>query len=266
MNQLSFNKLLLCFLCLLAPSLVFSKECSEIRKIFLSEVRPNELEIKEFEKGVAEDNLCFKNLMGVLFYEGKFFDKNQKRAEQIFYDLSNKNYPEAQFNFAWTMTKRDDQNPENVVTLLLGIFSKYVDDPINSHLASKTRDLGRLYIEELRQKNINCSKDSKCPPFYKSLSYSKIEEMKNAFELNIKDATFKAAGTFLENKRLEEDRVRERDDIIIGILSLGMLAYSLSSSPRTVSPRANIPSGGTNPWFNYGQGFGNPLNLYQFHL
>jgi organic radical activating enzyme len=59
---------------------------------------------------------------------------DQKKAEEIFYSLSNKDYPEAQFNFAWAMSKKDDQNPKDVINLALGIHHKYISDKKNNHI------------------------------------------------------------------------------------------------------------------------------------
>jgi hypothetical protein len=54
-------------------------------------------------------------------------------------------------------------------------------------------------------------------------------------------------------------------DVIMTVVSVGAIAYGLSSSGY--SSGAQAPSSAPpNPWFDWGQGFGNPLNLPQIPL
>ena len=261
----NFNKYLLFFLVLSFSC--FAKECSELKKSILSDSPYQESDIKELQKGVEINNECMKNLMGIMLYNGIFFPEDKVRGEKIFYDLSSSNYPEAQFNFALAMTKRTDQDPNNVITLISGIYYKYAEDRNVSHLSSLARDLGRTYIESLQSLVNLCNENKKifgeCNSSLRSLTKSNISEISTKYEGTIRDAQ-----SFVANNRLRlSAQTKDQADTFVAILSIGMMVYSLSSMPNAGGGASapNVPNG-TNPWFNYGQGFGNPLNLYQFHM
>jgi len=261
----NFSKFLFLFLFISFSS--FAKDCSELKKSILSDNSYQDSDIKELQKGVEANNECMKNLMGIMLYNGFYFPQDKIRGEKIFYDLSNSNYPEAQFNFALAMTKRTDQDPNNVITLISGIYYKYAEDRNVSHLSSLSRDLGRKYIESLKSLVNLCNENKKifgeCNSNLRSLSESNINQISSTYENTIRDAQ-----TIVANKRLAlSAETKDQADTFVAILSIGMMVHSLSSMPNGVGGASapNIPSG-PNPWFNYGQGFGNPLNLYQFHL
>lgn len=243
----SFNKAY--FLLLFFAFNAFGKGCEEIKKNLLSDAQISAEDKVIFNKGIESQDNCYLNLMGILLYEGKFFDQDKKKAEEIFYQLSSKDYPEAQFNFAWAMTKKEDQNPNDVIKLLLGIHHKYINNREKIHLSSKARDLGRSYLRELPHKIYNCSLD-KCTYPISKFTLAFLDEMKVNFEESIKATTVNYIGA-LENRTAE---IKGNTDTIFAILSLGAMAYSMSPGYSAPSGAAQPP--GAYPWINYNQGYG----------
>jgi hypothetical protein len=261
----NFNKIIYIFLLPLSLNL-FAKDCSELKQTILSKSYLDS-DIKELQIGVEANNECMKNLFGIMLYNGIHFPEDQNRAEKIFYDLSEKNYPEAQFNFALTMTKRTDQDPFNVINLISGIFFKYAEDRKVSHLSSLARDLGRRYTESFRDLSNKCNENkyafNKCDPKLRALTQEDINTLTLKYEETIRDAQ-----VIISNNRIQfAAKSRDQADTLMAILAIGALVYGVSSASNYSGGASapNIPSG-PNPWFNYGQGFGNPLNLYQFGL
>lgn len=263
--RLNFNKIIFLLSFLISFNL-FAKDCDELKKIILSNGYADS-DIKELQIGIEANNECMKNLLGIMLYNGIHFPEDQSRAEKIFYDLSEKNYPEAQFNFALTMTKRTDQDPFNVINLISGIFFKYAEDRKVSHLSSLARDLGRKYTESLRDLSNKCNENkisfNKCDSKLRTLTQDDINKLTLKYEETIRDAQ-----VIIANNRIQfAAKSKDQADTFMTILAIGALVYSASSASSYSGGNSapNIPSG-PNPWFNYGQGFGNPLNLYQFHL
>ncbi len=244
-----------------------ASECSYFKQKFLNELTFNESDISIFRSKIEkEDNLCLKNLMGIMLYKGIYFEKDQSRAEKIFYDLSNREYPESTLNFAMLMSQRLDQNPEDVLVLLLGIYKKYARDKENSHLASKARDSARNYVERLSDLSQKCSdnQNSFCSNELLNITSEDIQNLSNSFETALINLQAEVAVKSIN----ETNEARQRVDNIMSILSIGLMAYniaSLSNSQSFNNFRGNTPSG-PDPWFKWGQGFNNNLNLYQFKL
>lgn len=245
MKKLNFNKF--SFLFIFVAFSALGKDCEEIKKNLSTDTQISAEDKMTINKGIESKDSCYLNLMGTFLYEGRFFDKDQTKAEEIFYALSNNDYPEAQFNFAWAMTKKDDQNPNDVINLLLGIHHKYLNNRNKIHLSSKARDLGRLYLAELPNKIYHCSLDNCKYPISK-FTLSSIEEMKVNFEENIKTSTINYIGT-LEKRTAE---IKENTDTVFALLSLGVMAYSIAPSYTASAPQPP----GAYPWINYRQGYG----------
>jgi hypothetical protein len=195
-------------------------------------------DLKELNSGIDKNNLCYKNLLGIMFYKGIYFPQDKDRAQQIFYDLSNKEYPESQFNFALLLSEAENQNPVEVASLLLGIFNKYLRDTKNIHLALKARDLGYSYIDNLH----NSPK----------LKLENIKDIKEKFENGIKTPSIQ----FAQDLEIQANASKEQLDNVMMILSLGMLAYGITSNlPSASSYR---PQWHMTPTTNIG-------NIYSFH-
>lgn len=219
-------KTILILLFLFFSSFAFAKDCNELKTVFLNKSQTQK-DIDEFKKGVDEGDLCFKNLMGVMLYEGIFFTQDIPRAESIFFDLSNKGNPEAQFNFAWVQSKKQEQNPRDITYLLLGIHSKYISDINNAHLSTKARDLGRIYLRDLP-----------------SGKYGDTSKLRDDFESSIK----KTIIDFSISVQTRKDRINQNTDNLVSILSIGLAVYG-ATAPQSgsYSPQWRMtPSSGGN--------------------
>lgn len=238
LKSLDFSKLFFLII-LFSPLGAYSKDCPGLKDSILT--NPSSIQdedLKELNKGVDADNLCFKNILGIMAYKGIHFPQNKDRAQQIFYDLSNKDYPEAQFNFALLLSERDNQNPVEVASLLLGIFNKYLRDTKNIHLALKARDLGYSYVDNLQASP--------------KLKLDDIKDIKEKFENGIKTPSIK----FAQDLEAQANASKEQLDNVMMILSIGMLAYGITSNiPSASSYR---PQWHMTPTTNIG-------NIYSFY-
>jgi hypothetical protein len=247
---------------LLFPILAWSRECESIKKIFLVDKIYQNQDVADLKSGVDSGDMCFRNLMGIMVYNGIYFAKDLDRAEDIFSDLSNKNYPEAQFNFALITTKKLEQNPELTTNLLIGIYYKYADDKKNAHLASSAKNLGQKYIESLPELVSSCaSKDYKCSDSLSKLSALDITKIQDGYNSSIRDAQFSVAA-----KRLNITKDTEKQaNNLMAILSLGLLIYNLNSAPMYNNGGRAQTINGTEVWLD--KSFGSRplhLNTYQF--
>jgi len=241
---------LITFFCLLFLfiSNSYSRECEEIKKAFLSDLKPTDQDISEFKAGVETGNQCLRNLMGILLYEGKFFPKDEEEARKIFYTLSNNNYPESQFNLAWILSKDDNQDPQMVTNILLGIHAKYISDSKNYHLSVKAKDLGRQYITDLPGRVHDC-KVNKCKSFLKNITSESIINLSSNYEEGVSNITIDTG------KRLQQAEAKSKanEDAIFAILMIGAATYSIASSAY-VRPAAtsSVPPGFGQPWMQPG--------------
>lgn len=252
----ALNRLILIF-SLLVSSTSWARECESLKTAFLKDSTFKDADLADLQIGIEGENPCFKNLMGIMLYKGIYFQKDTERAEQIFMDLSNNNYPEAQYNFAITMTKRLDQDPEVITSFLIGLYYKYADDKKNSSLASLSRDLGRKYTESINDIKESC-KYNKCGTRILSLSEKDMSDIKTNFEDSIKSAEFRVASARL---KLHKD-TKDEADTLVSILSLGLIAYNLSYPTNYNHQRLQGINGTeiwNNPWTN-----GNPLHQYLY--
>ncbi len=193
-------------------NIAFAKNCNELKTVFLNGTQTQN-DIDDFKKGIDANDLCYKNLMGVLFYEGIYFPKDISRAESIFFDLSNKGNPEAQFNFAWVQSKKPEQSPNDVVYLLLGIHSKYINDVDNAHLSTKARNYGRTYLRDLP-----------------SGKYGDTNKLRDNFENSIK----KTIVDFSNSVQTKKDRINQNTDNLVAVFSIGLMVYG-ATAPQSGS-------------------------------
>jgi hypothetical protein len=257
--MLNFSKFIF-YACLLLPLVTQANECETLKATFIETGSYKEADIKELKKGVDADISCFKNLMGIMIYNGIYFTKDQDRAEDIFLDLSNKNYPEAQFNFALVLSKKLDQDPEIITGLLVGIYYKYANDRINSNLASNAKILGHKYTESLLDRVSTCSDTIRCSERIKSLTSAEVAQITNDFNNSIRDAQFTVASERLKLR----NETKEQADTLIAVLSLGLMVSSLNAS-RYPSGSKSQSINGTEVWLD--KSFGSRpmhLNTYQF--
>ena len=252
MFSLNFSRNVFFILVVLSANL-FADECEGLKHQILEQKNTSHENLEKLNKGIQTENLCFKNLMGVMFYEGIYFPKDINRSEKIFYDLSGKNYPESQFNLAFLLTQRTNIPPDKVIPLLFGIYATYLFDHENSHLASKSRILLDQYVGTLRNEKTS-----------RSLSDREID----AIDIKIHDSLTKYNIDYAAKKQKIVFENKERTDAIMAFIGIGLIAYNLSSIGSSPSPNSqntsrpfSIPN--ENPWWSLN---GNPLdlNLYQW--
>ena len=247
MFSLNFSRNVFFILVVLSANL-FADECEGLKHQILEQKNTSHENLEKLNKGIQTENLCFKNLMGVMFYEGIYFPKDINRSEKIFYDLSGKNYPESQFNLAFLLTQRTNIPPDKVIPLLFGIYATYLFDHENSHLASKSRILLDQYVGTLRNEKTS-----------RSLSDREID----AIDIKIHDSLTKYNIDYAAKKQKIVFENKERTDAIMAFIGIGLIAYNLSSIGSSPSPNSqntsrpfSIPN--DNPWWSLN---GNPLDL-----
>lgn len=196
--------------------------CDSLRGEFMAASRPSSAAFSSLSVLVKEDDLCAKNLVGRLYYEGRHFSKDLERAHSIFYELSERNYPPAQFNLAYKLSNDEEVDPRVVVSLLQGIVVSYVGTNDYGKLASNARELGRQYLEKIAA---NCGTSDAC---LKKTGYTTvdIQLLQNEFENAVKSATHSVALDTVQRSREQKASV----DAFVGMLSLGMAAYSVGQN------------------------------------
>jgi hypothetical protein len=256
-----FSKVIITFV-LLFPFLTFAKDCEQYKKIIILDQAITDQDIYEIKKEVDSGSLCMRNIFGIMLYKGVNFERDLDRAEAIFKDLADKKIPDAEFNFALAMSKKTDQDPDKVISLIVGIYYKNADIETRSHLSSNARKLGKNYIESLQDLINICSvKNQKCSPEISSLDETKIQNIQLKF-----DQAMRAVDLEVANKRLKFTQdTKEKLDSIMSIVAVGALIYGVGSAASNYNSSQNFSNKPffqeQNPWIN-----GNPLhhNLYQW--
>jgi len=246
---------------------VLASECNNLKSKVLRNQSISNNDINHIKIKIASDDMCFQNLVGIMKYLGNYFPKDKLKAANIFFQLSLKDYPQAQFNYAMTATKRLDQIPDDVLIYIVGIFHKYSSTGNRGIYSDKSGDisllaknLGVRYINSLLQLSKKCNGSLKCSKEIKDLNPAKIKSIENKFYQAInsasKEISIKRLGLARESK--------QQADTIFLVLSLGAAAYSITSSYQPYSANnqsLNTPQCGG--WFKCGFEW-NPLNLKQF--
>jgi len=270
MKVLNWNKFLLTiFFCFS----VHADECSKIKGTLeagedLSQETTLELNeiIKKFNatKQAEDKDLCNLNVIGKMLYQGNYFDKNVEAAENLFYFLSNKDYPEAQFNFSLLASKNLSHNPQDIINLLLGIYAKYISDSEYSHLSTKAKLLLEGYVGNLKNAITDCAqvkmKGNTCHPAFSKLTHAGAQEL----YLSANNALIKTNMNFYKTMAIGTQRQKEKWDTIMTIVSIGALAYSLSAPSYSSPGTSYAPSDPCGGFLTAGCGFEwNPMNLPQ---
>ena len=248
---------------------VFSSECDSLKNKVLANQSLSTDEITHIRNKISTDNICFQNLVGIMRYLGNYFPKDELKAANTFFQLSLKDYPQAQFNYAMTATKRLDQIPDDVLIYIVGIFHKYsstgnrgIYSEESGDISLLAKNLGVKYINSLPALKKKCNVNSKCTKEIKDLNAEKIKIIEKNFYAAINNVS-KEIG----HKRLSlAQESKQQADTIFFVMSLGVAAYSLTSSyqPYSANNRSvNINACGG--FLKSGCGFEwNPLNLKQF--
>ena len=224
----------------------------------------DEVFYSELKKQAEDKDLCNLNVIGKMLYQGNYFDKNVEAAENLFYFLSNKDYPEAQFNFSLLASKNLSHNPQDIINLLLGIYAKYISDSEYSHLSTKAKLLLEGYVGNLKNTITDCAqvkmKGNTCHPAFSKLTHAGAQEL----YLSANNALIKTNMNFYKTMAIGTQRQKEKWDTIMTIVSIGALAYSLSAPSYSSPGTSYAPSDPCGGFLTAGCGFEwNPMNLPQ---
>ncbi len=217
-NRVFFNLFLALFFSI-SSSLALANNCESLRTFFKTglNVDNSQPKLVQLEKLINEDDLCAKNLLGQLVFEGIYLPKSSSRAQTIFSDLATKNYPPAMFNLAFVMSKEKDSDPEQVTTILLGIYATYLRDSEYSNLAHKSADYGRQYIKTLDEPQ-------------KTITERKFED-------GIRSYTINAANDINERVRRSNEIVANFGNVLLAgaALYVGAVVGSALVAPRSTT-------------------------------
>lgn len=206
-----------------------SSECEalkdQVANPTLTDVNKTQL-LDNLRRLVAADDLCGKNLLGRLTYQGKLLPEDTDKAYAIFYDLANKGYPPAMYNMAYFYIEQNTLPPEGILDLLKGIMARFAGNPEWGVIAADARELGWEYLNTQLLQDRNS-------PHLRALEQS-FGEMSNATILR---AAQIAVGT--------RDSYHAAGNVIIGLMALGAAASiasnAMSAPATTYSSSYTIP-------------------------
>ncbi len=238
---LIFSSLLFLSVCNASECIDLKNKISNGQDLTYEEKRNiNKYLIPDASNHLDSKSNCYRNLLAILLYKGKYLKQDKVLAEKIFYEVGNNGYPEGLFNFAMAMSKRDDQKQEDILQLMLGVYWSNINKD-TSYLSEKMRVLIINYLDKVEDKLVKQRAETAM-----KTNHETIAEANNPGQVRyIKDNTW---------------------DIIMAVVSVGAIAYGLSSASGYSSGGQAASSTTPNPWINWGQGFGNPLNLPQIPL
>jgi hypothetical protein len=231
--MLTLSKCFLACAFILVHSLSFAVTCEELKsgKKDGNEIS-NYLGVLQLE--VEKDDLCAKNVLGVILARGGKLPQDVDRAYAIFHSLAERNYPPSQLNLGILLTRQNTVFNPAIVDYLLGIFARYYVDKEWGLVAVSARDLARNYLDS-----------------YRSVTQDSATHVR-LFEDAVRIITHDTASTVLK----EEAEVKERYANIAGMLALGVAASRIASS--------NIFSGGQTRYFSRPAPFQSP-RVYSVH-
>jgi len=141
----------------LLSSNAWAAECESIKRQY-AEVKQEsgadgapEKFIKSIQTEVDAANLCARNLLGRIYYEGVILPRSVERATAIFNDLSNRGYPPAMYNLAYVLIKENQSDPRTIMTFIHGIMHNYYGSKEWGLIASDARELGWDYLAQLER-------------------------------------------------------------------------------------------------------------------
>ncbi|MBM3758566.1 MAG: sel1 repeat family protein [Acidobacteria bacterium] len=194
--------------------------CDELRSLFAQDTVAGSDALNRLDSLVKQDDLCAKNLLGKLYFEGKHISRDIERAHAIFYDLAERNYPPAKFNLAFKLSLDALIEPTVVLALVQELFASHQGSDEYGRLANNARDLGRSYIANLVSK----AEGSDAP---------RIRALSDGYEDFIRLSTQESAAKAIERTR----EVHSTSDSIAAVVSLGLAVSSVASVAARARPR-----------------------------
>lgn len=247
------------FAAFLFPSSSYGGEsnCDQLKKTINSKEHLNlELKSKFFDNLnslIQQNENCAKNLLGRIYFEGVLIPQDKEKAQGIFYDLAEKEYPPGFYNLAYFFITENKGDPAVNMDLLHGLMIKYSGDADWGYLSANSRELGWDYLRKLEKTSLN-----------KDLLLELKEQHKNITEKNINELA-----EAVKNRTKE---IKGQSDAIMAVLAIGTAAIAISRSGLLASQGAGygssrlpttmyLPSG-SNPRFYQFMPTANPGILY----
>jgi hypothetical protein len=98
---------------------------------------------------VDRSDICAKNILGKLLYDGELVEKDVDRAYTIFYDLASQSLPSASYNLAYLKAHDNKTVPEELMAFIDGLVLIYSQQDRFGKLAANARELGWDYLDVL---------------------------------------------------------------------------------------------------------------------
>jgi hypothetical protein len=213
MNVRSAFSLILAILLFPAFSYGAESDCDTLKRVINSkEVISPESKKELFERLsflIQKNENCAKNLLGRVYFEGVIIPQNKEKAQGIFYDLSEKDYPPALYNLAYFFINENKGDPVVNMDLLHGLMIKYSGDADWGYISANSRELGWDYLAKLEQSNIS-----------KEVLIDLKEQHKNITEKNINELA--------EAVKSRTKEVKSQSDSIMAVIAVGAAAVAIT--------------------------------------
>lgn len=208
---------LLIFLNFAFPVLSYGGEsdCDPLKKIVNSRKDLSAEEKKEFFSKVnfliQQDENCAKNLLGRIYFEGAMVPQDKEKAQAIFYDLAEKEYPPGFYNLAYFFIAQNKGDPAVNMDLLHGLMIKYSGDVEWGYISANSRELGWDYLRKLEGTSLNAGVLLQLQEQHKSIAERNINELAEAVKSRTKE-------------------IKDQSDSIMAVLAIGAAAVAISRS------------------------------------
>lgn len=201
----------------MSVSLTWAASCEDFQRIAHESNLPTPNLLSELKKNIEKDDLCAKNVYGILIARGKIFDRDLHKAYSIFHDLAERNYPPAQLNLALLIAKDNTTDPVTFLDYLLGLYATYLPKKEWGFVATDARDLGRKFLEVLLL----------MPDSDRAI----LEKIKINYEDSVRKITHDIASGLLSVERAERAQI----DTIVSIIAIGAMVSSMSNTVSSTS-------------------------------
>lgn len=232
-------------------------DCDQLKRIVNSrEVLSSEAKKELFANLnhlIQKNENCAKNLLGRIYFEGVIVPQNKERAQGIFYDLAEREYPPGFYNLAFFFVVENKGDPAVNMDLLHGLMVKYSGDVGWGYISANSRELGWDYLKKLEGASIDADVLRELQEQHKSVTEKNINELAETVKNRTKE-------------------IKNQSDAIMAVLAIGAAAVAISRSGVLASQGAGygssrlpttmyLPSG-PNPRFYQFMPTANPGILY----
>lgn len=239
------------------PSHSVESDCVELKKVVnTKEVLTIETKKEFFEKLnslIQKKENCAKNLLGRIYFEGLLVPQDKEKAQGIFYDLAENEYPPGFYNLAYFFVTQNKGDPAVNMNLLHGLMIKYSGDVEWGYISANSRELGWDYLRKLEEVSFNKETLLELHEQHKSITEKNINELAEAVKNRTKE-------------------IKSQSDAIMAVVAIGTAAVAISRSGILAGQGAGygsnrLPStmylpSGSNPRFYQFMPTANPGILY----